>query len=53
MFARSSTGCGRAPSANVMAAVTVMTAVVKMLGTTTSGASAGGSVKNISTMTRT
>ena len=36
MFARSSSGCGSAPSANVTAAVTVTTAVVKTLGTTTS-----------------
>ncbi len=53
MFARSSSGCGNAPSANVIAAVIVTTAVLSTLGTTTTGGSSGGSVKNINTMTRT
>ena len=37
----------------MIAAVTVTVAVLSALGTTTVGGSSGGSVKNISTITRT
>ena len=41
------------PSAKVIAAVSVIMATLSELGVMTSGASSGGSVKNISTITRT
>ena len=53
LSARSSNGCGRAPKANVMMAVSPITATLSELGGATSGAFSGGSVKNISTITRT
>ena len=51
--ARSSRGWGRAPRAKVTDALTPMAATLIELGGMTSGASSGGSVKNISTITRT
>ena len=51
---RLSTVCGRIPMNSVSATVTAMASVVKLLGTTTLGPpSADGSLKNMSTMTRT
>ena len=49
---RSSTGCGNMPTTRVTASGTATAMTVRPLGGRNSGASAGESVKNISTMTR-
>ncbi len=51
--ARSSRGCGMTPNPMVTAAHTAIAALLQMPGITTVTSSAGASVKNISTITRT
>lgn len=52
-FASSRKYCGATPSSTVIARLTAIAVEVRALGTATVGPSAFGSLKNISTMTRT